>query len=190
MIHECPIPSWLMQQIRACKYTVDLLMTICGGGCDLPVPMGDPSKESSLHVSISLRQAIYSLLELHPSVIGLFDEFEIIALEVCTRTIIILCEGEVITRDMLPDLELRKRKKMIYLFLHSNADLIELLDGKWRLVIASVVYWTRSASIPLFVIKILILTFILCSRSTAVPNDPLKVYQNVEIQSTFLKSPT
>ena len=189
LANKQPLPGWLLQQIRACKYPVDLLMTICAGGCDLPVPMGDPSKKNALHVSRSLRRAIYSLLELHPFVReGMFDKFETIVVAVLTRTII--CEGEVITRDMLPDLDLKKRKKMIYFFLHSNADLIELLEEKWRLAIASVVYWNRVATIPLFVIKILILTFVLCSRSIAVPNDPIKIYQNVKIRRTFLKSPT
>ena len=171
LVSEHPLPHWLLRQIRGCKYTVGLLMMICEGGCDFSVPMGDPSKESSLYVSLPLRQAIYSLLELHPFVVeGMFDRFKMIDVLVYTRTII--CEREVITLDMLPELELRKRKKIIYYFLHSNADLIELLEEKWKLVIASVIYWTRAASIPVLMIKILILTFILCSRSTTAPIDP------------------
>ena len=39
-------------------------------------------------------------------------------------------------------------------------------------------------------IEILILTFILCSRSMTVPNDPLRIYQSVKIRRTFLKTPT
>lgn len=184
-----PIPSWFLQQIRDCKYTVDLLMTICTGGCDLPVPMGDPSKKSSLHVSLSLRRALYSLLELHPFVVeGIFDEFERVGYAVLTYTLIF--EGEVITRDMLPDLELRKRKKIIYTLLHSNVDIIELLEEKWRLVIASVVYWIRAARIPILIVKILILTFVLCSRGTTAPNDPLKIYHSVILRDNFLKTPT
>ena len=184
-----PLPNWLLRQIRGCKYTVGLLMMICEGGCSFSVPVGDPSKESSLYVSLPLRQAIYSLLELHPFVVeGMFDRFEMV--DVLVYTCIIVCEGEVITLDTLPDLDLRKRKKLLFYFLHSNADLIELLEEKWRFVIASVIYLTRTASIPLLVIKILILTFILCSRGIACPNDPLKIYRSVKISNSFINTPT
>ena len=188
LVSEHPLPNWLLRQIRGCKYTVGLLMMICEGGCSFSVPSGDPSKESSLYVSLPLRQAIYSLLELHPFVIeGMFDRFEMVDVQVCTR--IIICEEEVVTLDMLPNLELRKRKKLLYYFLHSNADFIELLEEKWRLVIASVIYWTRAASIPLLMIKILILTFILCSRGITAPDDPLKIFQSVKIRHSFINTP-
>ena len=184
-----PLPSWFLQQIRDCKYTVDLLMTVCAGGCELPVPIGDPNKKSSLHVSRSLRRALYSLLELHPFVVeGIFDELEWVGCAVLTYKLI--CEGEVITRDMLPDLELIKRKKIIYSLLHCNADIIELLEEKWRLVIASVVYWIRAARIPILIVKILILTFVLCSRGANAPNNPLKIYHSVKLRRSFLKTPT
>ena len=186
-----PLPSWFLQQIRDCKYTVELLMTVCAGGCDLPVPIGDPSKKSSLHVSRSLRRAFYSLLELHPFLVeGMFDEFERVGYAVLTFTL--ECEGEVITRDMLPDLELRKRKKIMYSFLHCNDDIIEMLEEKWRLVIASVVYWIRAARIPLIAVKILILSFVLCNSfgSPTALNDPLKIYRNVKIRRSFLKTPS
>lgn len=189
LVSEQPFPDWLLRQIRGCKYTVGLLMMICEGGLDCPVPIGNPNRGNPLYISLPLRQAIYSLLELHPFVSeGMFDRFKMVSVQVCTR--IIVCEKQVITLDMLSDLELRKRKKIIYYFLHSNADLVELLEPKWRLVIASVIYLSRAARIPILMIKILILTFILCSRSTTAPNDPLRIYHSVKIRRSFLKTPT
>ena len=184
-----PLPNWLLRQIRGWNYGAGLLMMICEGGCCASIPVGDPSKESALYVSLPLRQAFYSLLELHPFVIEeIFDRFEMVSVLVYIR--IIVHEGEVITLDTLPDLDLRKRKKLLYYFLHSNADLIELLKEKWRFVIASVIYWTRAASIPILMIKILILTFVLCSRGKAAPNDPLKFYESVKISHSFINTPT
>ena len=188
LVSEQPLPDWLLRQIRGCKYTVGLLMMICEGGLDSPVPIGNPNRGNPLYISLPLRQAIYSLLELHPFVSeGIFDRFEMVDIQICTR--VIVCEKQVITLDMLPDLELRKRKKMIYYFLHSNTDLVELLEPKWRLVIASVIYLSRTARIPILMIKILILTFILCSRSTTAPNDPLRIYHSVKFRRSFLKTP-
>ena len=184
-----PLPNWLLRQIRGCNYSAGLLMMICEGGCCASVPVGDPSKESARYVSLPLRQAFYSLLELHPFVFEeMFDRFEMVDIQVYTR--VIVCEGEVITLDMLADLDLRKRKKLLYYFLHSNGDLIESLEEKWRLVIASVIYWTRAASIPILMIKILILTFVLCSRGKAALKDPLKIYQRVKINYSFINTPT
>ncbi len=189
LVSEHPLPRWLLQQIRACKYTAGLLMLICEGGLESPVPIGNPNRGNPLFTSLPLRQAIYSLLHLHPFVSeGIFDRLKMVDVQVCTR--IIVCEREVITLDMLPDLGLRKRKKIMYYFLHSNADLMELLEPKWRLVISSVIYWSRAEVIPIIMMKILILTFILCSRSTTAPNDPLRLYHSVKIRRSFLRTPT
>ena len=47
--------------------------------------------------------------------------------------------------DSIPMLKLNSKKKIFYYFLHRNVDLIELLDEKWRLVIASVIFWAESS---------------------------------------------
>ena len=184
--NEHTFPGWLLNQIRSCKFTDEMLAAICFCRCSLPitVSMGNPNKPNSLHISRSLRQAVYSLLELGGVTEETFDGFtdDHVLVEVHVGTII--CEGELITRDVIPTLQISKKKKIFYFFLHCNADLIELLDEKWRLVVASVIFWARGANIPLVVIKILILTFVLCSRR----NDQFLRYQSVEVNQTFLKS--
>lgn len=81
-----PLPNWLLRQIRGCNYSAGLLMMICEGECCDSVPVGDPSKESALYVSLPLRQAFYSLLELHPFVFEeMFDRFEMVDVQVYTR---------------------------------------------------------------------------------------------------------
>ena len=59
------IPGWLLDQVRCCKVTDELLAAIgFSSGYMLPITMGSPQKVNPIHISRPLRRAAYSLLEL------------------------------------------------------------------------------------------------------------------------------
>lgn len=159
------------------------MSTIVVGEYVLPVVAEDPKKPTSLYISQPLRQAAYNILGLGTIRESMRDGLSYVSVEVPTYTI--TCEGQTITLDVIPMLKFNSKKKIFYYFLRCNIDLIDLLNEKWRLAIASVIFWAHSTNTSLFMLKVLLLTFVHCSSRTELA----RTYEKTVIQQEFLNSP-
>ena len=184
--HE--IPKWIMDEYRQMHLNGRLMFISVCGGLVLPVVAEDPKRPTSFCLGLPLRQACYSILSLERAVeetrleLGTDPEsYDDVDVPSCK----IICGGQVITLDVVPTLELSTRKKIIYFFLHSNFDLIEQLDKNWRLVTASVVFWAERAKIPSSMIKVLLLTFVVCSSASYMIAELSK---SIEMNEDFVRS--
>ena len=159
------IPKWLLSQYRRVELSSGVMITMVCGGYVLPVLAENTEKETSYCISLPLRQATYNILGLGERgeslrVGEVFVGFKI-------PSCLITCSGVKLNDiDLIPTLPKSTKKKVIYHFLRCKADLIESLDEKWKLVIASVVFWAKRAKIQQSAIKALLLTFVLCSSGT------------------------
>ena len=182
------IPKWMLDEYRRMHLDGRLMFIAVREGLLLPVVAEDPKRPTSFCLSLPLRQAAYSILGLECPIeqtrleLGTDSEcYYLVHIPHCK----IACDGQVITLDVVPTLELSTKKKIIYFFLCSNFDLIEQLDENWRLVTASVVFWAVRARIPLSTIKVLLLTFVICSSAS---NMIAEVSEGIKMNEDFVQS--
>ena len=179
------IPKWIMDEYRQMHLDGRLMFIAVCKKRILPVVAEDPKRPTSFCLSLPLRQAAYSILGLEFAIEKTPLELETDQSGVDILSCKIICDGQIITLDVVPTLELSTKKKIIYFFLHSNFDLIEQLSENWRLVTASVVFWAEKAKIPSSVIKVLLLTFVICSTAS---NMIAKVYEGINMNEDFVRS--
>ena len=166
ILEEFDIPKWLLNQYRCLDTGTRLMFMMVLGSLRLPIMVEDPNKPSSHYFSRPLRQAAYSIVGLDDVVEGIRimdDIHESVEIPCCTITY----DGQTVELDVIPTMALHSRKKIIYFFLHSDMDVIESIDEKWRLVTASVIFWNNTAKIPLLTLKVLLLTFVICSSASS-----------------------
>ena len=182
------IPKWIMDEYRQMHLGSKLMFMAVCEKILLPVVAENPKRPTSFCLSLPLRQAAYSILSLERAVeetrleLGTDPEsYDDVDVPSCNIT----CDGQVITLDVVPTLELSTKKKIIYFFLHSNFDLIEQLNENWRLVTASVVFWAERAKIPSSMIKVLLLTFVVCSSASYMIAELSK---GIEMNEDFVRS--
>ena len=159
------IPTWLLSQYRRVELSSGVMITMVCGGYVLPVLAENTERETSYCISLPLRQAAYNILGLgeRGESLRVGEDFVHFEIPAC----LITCHGGKLNDiDLIPTLLESTKKKIVYHFLQCNANLIELLDEKWKLAIASVVFWAKRAKIQLSAIKALLLTFVLCSSGT------------------------
>lgn len=180
---EYDIPEWLLSQYRQLNFSTSIMMVAVCGGITLPPVSESPMLPTSFCISRGLRQVVYGILGLDDVVESTRIGESYINVEIDSSEIIY--KGQTISLVTVPTVNLYNRKKLIYSCLHCNLDFIELLEIKWRLVIASVVFWRRRGKIPLIITKVLLLTFVLCSSG----NVAKLVLDGITVDQKFLYGP-
>ena len=179
---EYDIPKWLLSQFRQLNFSPSVMMMAVCGGYTFPAVSENPMLPTSFCISRDLRWVVYGVLGLDDVVEG--TRIGVSSIDVELHSIEVISNGQNITLDTVPTVNLYNRKKLIYSCLHCNLDLIELLEIKWRLVIASVVFWRRRGNIPLMITKVLLLTFVLCSGGNVA-----KLLDGITVDQKFLYGP-
>ena len=179
---EHDIPKWLLSQFRQHNFSSSVMMVAVCGSYTFPPVSENPMLPTSFCISRDIRWVVYSILGLDDVIEGTRVGQSYIGVKL--HSIEVMCMGDIISLSTVPTANLYSRKKIIYSCLRCNMDLIEFLEIKWRLVIASVIFWRRRGKIPLVITKVLLLTFTLCSSGSVT-----KLLDSITVDQNFLYGP-
>lgn len=125
----------------------------------------DTTKESAVIISLPIRRCIYGILgrdcvmEYYRVEQKLLDEEVRACLSYKGHLLPSLCD--------MPKLGASERETILYSILGCDEGVFRALDGHWKLVLASTVFWCKTAQPPLHVVKSLLLCFLICSGHSA-----------------------
>ena len=178
------IPEWLIKQFRDDHLSSFVLECLVLGNC-IPRIAVDDTKADSVHViSQRLRQYSYGLLGLESVTEYLRQGLELVGVRVAAI--------DSLNGQLLPSLEEvsrlsdGERKEMLYLMLGCDPSDLEKLPEEWRLVTASVIYWTVFSHVPRRLVKALLLCLLLCSSKSC---DLSEIRRSFRIPHVFRHSP-
>ena len=152
------IPRWILDQFRSCNLRNFIMDAVVLHKCVLRIAVDDFHQPSSLVISRPLRQTLYYILN-----IKVMTEHIRYRLDILGEKITAYTDGKNLpSLDQIPSLQLGEKIIILYSILECNIEEIEKLDCKWRLVIASVVFWVLHAKVPTHIVKALLLCFVHC----------------------------
>ena len=173
------IPRWILDQFRSSKLRHSIMEAIVLHKCVLPVVMDNFHQPSSLMISRPLRENLYCVLN-----IDVMTEHIRRGLDIVGEKINITDRKNLPSLKQIPTLQQSEQSRILYSILCCDAETMEKLDIKWRLVIASVVFWIAHAQVPCQIAQALLLCFVCCFHRTS-----LREFRSSDLPQHFLQSP-
>lgn len=176
---RCYIPRWILDQFRCCSLRHFVMEAVVLHKCVLRVAVDNLHQPSSLMISRPLREALYSILN-----IDVMTEHIRRGLDIVGEKINIIDRKNLPSLKQIPSLQRSERSRVLYSILCCDVEAVEKLENKWRLVIASVVFWIVHAKVPLHIAQALLLCFIYCFHRIS-----LREFRSLELPQHLLQSP-
>ena len=173
------IPRWILDQFRSCHLRHSIMEAVVLRKCVLRVATDNFHQPSSLMVSRPLRESLYCILN-----IDVMTEHIRRGLDIVGEKINISDKKNLPSLEQIPSLQRSERSRILYVLLCCDVQAMERLDNKWRLVIASVVFWIMHAKVPWHIAKALLLCFVCCFHRSS-----LREFHSLELPLHFLQSP-
>ena len=153
------IPEWLLQQYRTCSLSLNIMESLVIKKCILRTVVDNSQLPSSLLLSRQLRSYMYRMLGIE-TVAEIFRHgLDASGDKVFTDPSIGLVLPSLAT---VPTLSLTEKELLLFSLLACNPKCFEEIENRWKLVIASVVFWTNVTHVPVHIVKSLISCFLLC----------------------------
>ena len=153
------IPKWLLQQYRTCSLSLYVMESLVLKKCVLRTVVDNSQLPSSLLLSRRLRNFMYCIL-------GIDAVAEIFRHGLDTSADKVFTDPpaglELPSLATVPTLSLTEKEQLLYSMLACNPQSFDKIEARWKLVIASVVFWKNNTHAPVDIVKALISCFLFC----------------------------
>ena len=160
-----PIPLWALRNYRSGQLSKLSACVLVLKKYALHTFVDDTTRESSVIASLPIRRCVYGILGSDCVMEHYRVEQQLSGEEILSYESVEGCSLPSL-RDM-PKLSASKRETILYTILGCDKDVFRALDGHWKLVLASTVFWCKTASPPPHLVKSLLICFLICSGHSA-----------------------
>ena len=161
------LPLWMIQQFRKGQFSLGTMTSLALNGSVLPNIIDNPKRRSAMFIGLPIRHCTYVVMLpflKDPGVretvcVDSEDEYSRITCNAANEHL----------KSILPsitdmeEVSISRRIDAICFSLECSSGILKWFEDKWKLVVLSLVFWTKHVVPDIPLIKSLILCFIVCS---------------------------